>query len=285
MSSQEFARKYFTFQNLKLSYLDTETKSNNPTILITHANGFSGGCYSYILKHFQKDYRVIAIDFCGHGQSEKSLEFKDWTFFRDQIVSLVETENLRSIIGIGHSLGGASILMASKLLRERFVKLILFDPTILNVPILLLGSIFGVPIAKNALKRRRDFKSLDSVRKTFRRLPFYQKWDEEIFEDYLQTCFQPKENGVELCCAPEMEAKIFSSPSIFSPLNYWYVLTESHVIIPENHGVCSPFAAKMIARKNTNSTVTRVKGFQHLFPFEEKEWTLNKIEQILNRKK
>ena len=35
-----FKRKFFNFQNLNLSYLDTETNTEQ-IILITHANGYS----------------------------------------------------------------------------------------------------------------------------------------------------------------------------------------------------------------------------------------------------
>ena len=53
-----FKRKYFTFQNLKLSYLDTETRSEQ-VILITHANGYSAECYSYLIEAFRLNNRCV----------------------------------------------------------------------------------------------------------------------------------------------------------------------------------------------------------------------------------
>ncbi|MEM4271302.1 MAG: alpha/beta hydrolase [Candidatus Pacearchaeota archaeon] len=272
-------RKFFSFKNLKLSYLEAgEPKKGN--IVLTHANGYSAGCYSYILKYFS-DYKTYALDFSGHGESESTLNFKNWLFFRDQILELISYLKLEQVIGIGHSIGGASWLMASKILPIKVEKLILFDPTILDIAKLLLGKIIGNPLAKGALKRRKSFKSIEQVKKIYRKFSAFAKWDDEVFEDYLATCFKQVEDGVELRCAPELEAKIFNSLSVFSPLEYLNIKTESHIIIPQNYMVCSPSTARRIAKGNKNSTVTIMPGFTHFFPFEEKDWVLKKLSQIL----
>ena len=68
-----FKRKFFIFQNLNLSYLDSETQSEQ-IILITHANGYSAECYSYLIESLRDKYRVIALDFAGFKDSEKRLK-------------------------------------------------------------------------------------------------------------------------------------------------------------------------------------------------------------------
>ena len=112
-----FKRKFFIFQNLNLSYLDSETQSEQ-IILITHANGYSAECYSYLIESLRDKYRVIALDFAGHGQSESFYDFTSWDFLRDQILALIEHEKLGNIISIGHSMGGSSVLRASKFVQE-----------------------------------------------------------------------------------------------------------------------------------------------------------------------
>lgn len=272
-------RHFFQFQNLKLSYLESG-ESIKGNILLTHANGYSAGCYSYILRHFS-EYKIYALDFVGHGESESTLNFKNWLFFRDQILELISYLKLEQVIGIGHSIGGACWLMASKIIPNKVQKLILFDPTILDIPKLLLGKIIGNPLAKGALRRRKNFKSIEQVKKIYRKFSAFAKWNDEVFEDYLATCFKDTSEGVQLRCAPELEAKIFNSLSVFSPLEYINIRTESHIIIPQNYLVCSPSTARRIAKGNKNSTVTIMPGFTHFFPFEEKDWVLKKISQLL----
>jgi pimeloyl-ACP methyl ester carboxylesterase len=273
-------RKFFQFQNLKLSYLDTETSSEQ-LILITHANGYSAECYSYLMEAFRDKYRVIALDFAGHGQSEAYYDFTNWDFLRDQILALITYENLKNIISIGHSMGGSSVLRASKRKASLFKKLILLDPTFLSISILAYGSLFGIPIAKNATKRRRIFKNIEQVRKVFRKFSAFANWDERVYEDYLHSCFRQSGEEVELICDPRIEAKYFSTPSIRSFTDYGKNKLETHLIIPKKFEVCSPYRAKIIAKGNSKSSVTIIPDGTHFFPFEKTEFTLNKIQELI----
>jgi pimeloyl-ACP methyl ester carboxylesterase len=276
----EINRDYFQFRNLRLSYLvGGEPKKGN--IIIVHANGYSGGCYSYIIRNLAINYRVYALDFSGHGFSESTMDFKNWLFFRDQLMAFINHLKLEKIIGIGHSVGAAAWLTASKLFHGKVEKLILFDPTILNIPLLVLSKLIGNPLAKVAEKRRKEFKNKEQVEKIFRRFPAFSNWDKEIFQDYLANCLKETPNGIELACDPQLEAKIFNSLTILSPLKYLYIPTESHIIIPQKYEVCSPRTARQIARGNSLSTVLIMPGFSHFFPFEEKEWILNRLNHIL----
>ncbi len=273
-------RKSFNHENLKLSYLDTETNSEQ-VILITHANGYSAECYSYLIEAFRDKYRVIALDFAGHGESEAYYDFTNWDFLRDQILALITHENLKNIISIGHSMGGSSALRASKRKASLFKKLILLDPTFLSLSIIAYGSIFGIPIAKNAIKRRRNFKNIEQVRKVFRKFSAFSNWDERVYEDYLRSCFRKNEEEVELICDPKIEAKYFSTPSLKSFSDYGKNKLETHIIIPQKFEVCSPYRAKIITAGNSSSTLTTISDGTHFFPFEKTEFTLSKILELL----
>ena len=54
----------------------------------------------------------------------------DWHDFRDDLVALVETLDLKEVVLSGHSLGGAAALMAAAETGERASRLVLFDPVI-----------------------------------------------------------------------------------------------------------------------------------------------------------
>jgi pimeloyl-ACP methyl ester carboxylesterase len=275
-----FKRKFFQFQNLNLSYLDTETNSDE-IMLITHANGYSAECYSYLIEALRDKYRVIALDFAGHGQSEAYYDFTNWDFLRDQILSLIEHENLKNIISIGHSMGGSSVLRSSKRKPSHFKKLILLDPTFLSLSIIAYGSIFGIPIAKNASKRRKNFKNIEQVRKVFKKFSAFADWDERVYEDYLRTCFRQSGEEIELICDPRIEAKYFSTPSLKSFSDYGKNKLETHIIIPKKFEVCSPYRGKIIIAGNPNSTLTIIPDGTHFFPFEKTEFTLDKIKALL----
>lgn len=273
-------RKSFVFDSHTLSYMDFGGKFEK-TVLLTHANGYSSECYLYILEELTKKFRVIGLDFTGHGKSEHSLRFYDWYYFRDQILALIRHESLTNIFGIGHSLGGASLLLSASKQPEHFSKIITFDPVVLDFFRITYVKIFGGPLAKNAKKRRRVFKNIEVVRRAFKKFPAFSNWNDRIFEDYLRSCFREINSEIELCCDPEIEARIFNMSNFSTLLNFSKITTETHLIYPKKFEVCPPWTAKKIAKGNPKSTITELNEATHFFPFEMPEWTLDKVKNLI----
>lgn len=274
-------QKTFSFNGLQLSYYESGSPKK-PAILFTHANGYSAGCYRYYQQNLAKDYHVFGLDFSGHGNSESSMAFKNWFFFRNQILALISHLKIDNLTGIGHSLGGATLLMAAYREKQLFNKLILFDPTILNLLLVSLSKLFGNPLSKTAAQRRQTFNSLDIVRKGYKRAPAFRKWNSDIFEDYLNSCLRRSGDGYELCCDPALEAKIFKVHSLSSHFQFGKIKTETHILTAENSEVCTPKAAKKIQKNNPHSSFEELSDASHFFPFEIPELTLEKIYKRLS---
>jgi pimeloyl-ACP methyl ester carboxylesterase len=267
--------KSFPFSGLQLTYYDSE--SEKPPLLFCHANGYSAGCYEYYFKALKDKYRILSLDFAGHGKSESSLTFKNWHFFRDQILTLLDHEKISNITSVGHSLGGASSLLASMKEPDRFKKLIVWDPVILGFKLITLSKIFGNPLARGAAKRRSKFSSIELVRRSYRKFPAFASFEPSIYEDYLHSCFRKTGAGeeVELCCDPQVETKIFSHAHYHIFLNFHRIYNEVHVLIPKVFEVCSPSLAKLITKKNPKSSITIWEEATHFFPFERPKVTLD----------
>jgi len=276
-------QKTLSFAGLNLAYYDSE--GDKPPLLFCHANGYSAGCYQYYFNRLKADYRVLALDFAGHGKSEMSLDFHNWYFFRDQILALLEKESLSHITTVGHSLGGAASLLASVKEPERFESLIVWDPVILGLKMVTLAKIFGNPLARGAAKRRPNFSSLELVRRSYKKFPAFANFEPSIYEDYLTHCFRKvgKLDEVMLCCDPRVESKIFSHAHYLVYLQFYRITKKTHVIIPENYNVCSPSLAKMITRNHKESSVTIWKEATHFFPFEIPDKTYGWLREKLTR--
>lgn len=272
--------KSLEFLNTKLVYYDS--CEGEKVIFVAHANGYSGSCYLYLSRALGFNYRWIFIDFVGHGLSGSNLNFENWNFFRDQILSIIEKENLSKVYGVGHSLGGASLSLAAKSRPELFNSLLLLDPTILNSSLLILGKIVGNPMAETAIKRRRNFSSREQVRKIFKRFPMFVNWRNDIFEDYISSCFQDNEEGVSLSCSPEMEARVFSSVPILFPFKYRGLRVKSIVVIPRKSNVCSLRAAKKLIGNTEYSKVKVLDDATHFFPFENPDCVIDELRVILD---
>ncbi|MBV6492422.1 MAG: putative aminoacrylate hydrolase RutD [Turneriella sp.] len=260
-------RRFFQFQNLQLSYLEAG-EQHPQKVLIAHANGYAAGMYGYIVEALKDNYHVCAIDFAGHGESQASLDFNSWNFFRDQVVSLIEHKKWKSCIGIGHSLGGGSILRAAIDAPSRFTKIIGFDPVVLSYLVVVYIRLFGNNMAKTARNRRAVFKSKEQAYKIFERHPANKSWQKESVRAYVDYCIEETSEGARLKCSREVEAQIFS-------LNEWahlrklhQITCEVHLVLPEKSHVCPHTSARRITKGNPLSTVEHVPHYGHLLPFE-----------------
>jgi pimeloyl-ACP methyl ester carboxylesterase len=79
------------------------------------------------LAPFSRNYKVLAIDLAGHGESGFGRE--NWTMeaFGEDVAAVVQTLDLKKVIMIGHSMGGVVIAEAARHLRGRVAGLVMVD--------------------------------------------------------------------------------------------------------------------------------------------------------------
>ena len=83
--------------------------------------------WKYQLDAFANNYRVVAIDLPGHGESGADRD--SWTIagLGDDVARVVEQLGLRRVILIGHSMGGPVSLEAARRLRGRVLGVVAVD--------------------------------------------------------------------------------------------------------------------------------------------------------------
>ncbi len=267
------------------SYLDNQNIQAKSTILFCHANGYSAGCYQYYFRRLSNNYRLIGLDFLNHGQSETNLKIHNWNLYREQIIGLIKQLSLSNVTGIGHSLGGSCLLMASYSLQNNvFSKIICLDPVLLNPAFAMYSRLFGHPMAYSAKKRRTQFTSQEHVEKIFRKHPTTRHWHQEVLQDYFQSCFYEIENKeVRLLANSLAEYKTFKMPNIMLQSMIKKINTPQYYIMPSNSAVCPNSLIQRIAEKDGSCVHTIFDdSIGHLFPFEKPEWTLQQIRTILH---
>ncbi len=109
-----------------------------PLALLHHATGFCAGVWGPVAERLSEHYRVIAMDARGHGESSKpeGADCYHWELFGRDVLGVAEVlaaehPDGRVALGIGHSIGGSSILMASAERPDLFERTALIDPIIL----------------------------------------------------------------------------------------------------------------------------------------------------------
>lgn len=259
--------KSFTFRGLSLAYDARESGTEMP-ILLFHATGFPAGSYMPLLAHLHRaGHPLFALNFMGHGPSESTMEFESWAFFRDQVSAFAEHLNGRSpFLAMGHSLGGASLLMAAPDLPIR--RLVLLDPTVLTPFTSWLAPFLPHPLAGIAEKRRSEFKSRRVVERSYRLNPLFKNWDDESFQGYLDSVLEPANAGMRLRMSPALEAKIFRSFHRGQWREFKRNTSPILVVRAADSPVTPPRAAARIISWNAASRAL-THGGSHTFPMED----------------
>ncbi|MEM1052350.1 MAG: alpha/beta hydrolase [Pseudomonadota bacterium] len=196
---------------ISLAFHEWLGPADAPTLLIAHATGFHGRCYDPIAEHFS-DHRVIAVDMHGHGASSGE-PLTEWQSVVDELTDLIDQLALKDAVGVGHSMGGHTILRAAAARLQAFQSLILFDPVILGPEFYASNmSSFDPSEMHPAAKRKRDFASVEEMIERFKGRDPYVLFRRDVFENYCRFGLKPREGGgFELACAPEMEASMYMS--------------------------------------------------------------------------
>ena len=184
-----------------------------PLVLLSHATGFHGLVWRPVAAHLARSgFHCLALDYRGHGDTAPPPGWTvDWYDYGDDAIAVVEAvAEPGGIIGVGHSMGGAGLLMAALHDPLAFRGLLLYEPIVL--PPGGIGSPQPSPLATGARRRRSSFPSYEAAIENFGAKPPLQAFTPEALEAYVRGGFVPGEDGqVHLKCRPEHEALTFEA--------------------------------------------------------------------------
>lgn len=178
-----------------------------PPVLLAHATGFHARTWDAVARRLPGRH-VVALDLRGHGRSEKPDEPYTWDRFGADLAAVVDALDLRDVIGVGHSMGGHSLVDAARRDASRFAALVLVDPTISPPPP---GERRPGGVAEAVARRRNSWTSPEEFVARFRdRFP-YSGWQPEVLDDQARWGLLPDPGGegLVLACPPAVEAEIY----------------------------------------------------------------------------
>ncbi|WP_050626220.1 alpha/beta fold hydrolase [Bradyrhizobium viridifuturi] len=189
-----------------------EPGSGKPVALLLHGTGFVAEVWTEVAEALASDYTVYAIDRRGHGLSHKPAadryHFRD---FADDIRMVVERLDLYDIYGIGHSAGATDMLLATKLLPDRFTRLFVTEPTAMDPRMPRTGGLSNIATAsvQGVLRRRAEFDNADDLFQRLRAAPAFAPWTEPSLWAYVNHGFARLDDGrMRLRCSPEIESAL-----------------------------------------------------------------------------
>lgn len=189
-----------------------------PPLLISHATGLHARCYQPVADALGHRFHVFGLDHRGHGTSTVPDDWEvDWSRFGVDTMRVAEQiAPDGGLVGVGHSMGGSSLLMAAHDRPGLFRQLTLFEPIAHRPAVNHLADLDmrELPIVQGALRRRRRFSSRAEARANYAEKPPMSLMRDDVLFQYVEHGFRDvvDEDGapaIELCCAPELEGGIF----------------------------------------------------------------------------
>jgi pimeloyl-ACP methyl ester carboxylesterase len=119
------AETYTAADGVPISYEFHGTEA--PALVFVHGWSCDRRYWRGQIEPFSGEYKVVAIDLAGHGNSGRGRE--DWTIqsFGADVAAVFEALDLERVILVGHSMGGDVVIVAARRLPGRVVGLVWVD--------------------------------------------------------------------------------------------------------------------------------------------------------------
>ncbi len=183
-----------------------------PVLLFSHATGFHGRVWEPMASLLCDQFRCVSLDLRGHGMSELPPGARlAWSGMADDVVAALSSDFFPTgpLYGIGHSMGGAALVLAAARRVGAFRSLWLYEPVIVPDGGWSLPNGHN-PMSEAAARRRDRFDSLDQAYENYRSKPPLNQLHPDALRAYVDGGFSSTPDGsVTLRCRPSTEAEVF----------------------------------------------------------------------------
>ena len=259
-----------TVNDLIVSYND-EGESGAPVIIFIHGFPFNKSMWDKQFKALKENYRVIAYDVRGHGNSDAGKGDFSIELFANDLLSFMDALKIDKAMLCGLSMGGYIALNAVENYPDRFDALILSDTT----------CVADTPEAKE-----KRLKAIESIKKS---------GVEKYAEESIKNLFAPESLSTkkeEIAAVREMIVNT-SKQSLYKTLQAFYKRKETcsklHdinvpvlIVVGKEDKITPPEAAQMMHEKIEDSILYIIEHAGHLSNIENPFDFNNKLEEFFS---
>ena len=273
-------------------------------LIFAHANGYPPEAYWTFLEPILQKYQVFSLYLRSFWPGTNPNEMRDWRTFRDDYIPEVRSitekfggqeRSTGQLIGVGHSLGAMTTLLAAIQDPSLFHLLVLIEPVLfprlhgltmrLLAPFKVLKYIH--PLIRGTLKRKTWFDSREAMYQNYRRKPVFSGLSDQVLGDYVGgLAVDLPEGGVGLKYSPAWEARIYETGGIAD----WVVWRNLNKVECPVLVIRGEFTYSLLDRviepmikKLPLGEVYTMAGAGHLVPLEEPQKTAEVVLDFLER--
>jgi len=176
---------------------------------------------------------------------------------------------------------------------EYFRALILIDPVLFPPRVIALWKVIKAlglgyrwhPLISGALKRRRNFDSLENLFKSYRRKEVFRYFSDTALWAYVNGITKPSDSGgFELIYSPEWEARIYYT-GIWQDMELWRRLptlkVPTLIIRGAETDTFMLSAAQRVKHLRPETNLVTIEKSTHLVPLERPQETYQTIQDFL----
>lgn len=241
-----------------------ETAGAGPPLAFAHATGFCGSCWDPVIDRVAPFVSSITVwDFRGHGGSSRVPHPVSWWDMGNDVLAACPGSGY---VGVGHSMGGAALVMAQLTCPHLFSGLVLVEPILLAGPVLRRP----YPLAEVVRKRRRVFDSRERALVNFSRKPPFSRWDRAALQGYVADGIVDDGGVLALACDPSLEAEVYDAASAHGLIDLaGRVEIPVTVVVGSESDTYGVEWAQAITGRFPQGTLVVVEGGNHFIPMEE----------------
>jgi pimeloyl-ACP methyl ester carboxylesterase len=210
---------------LALHHLSDTPAGTLPIMLLSHATGFHGHCWLPIAQHLAGIFDCWALDYRGYGDSTVPHDWHvRWPAYGEDATAVVQylTSHVNNapLWAAGHSMGGATLLMAAVKNPQLFAGITAFEPIVFPQSGFRPADMPPNPLAAATRKRRASFPTREEAFTNFSSKPPMNAFHPDALHAYVDYGFATQPDGsVSLKCNPEHEARTYDTGGIHETWN------------------------------------------------------------------
>ena len=248
--------------------------SGRPT-LFCHATGLHGLVWEPLVAALAPGLEVWSLDFRAHGASVVPPGLPlDWPSYLGDLFAVIDELDPPpgELLGVGHSMGGAMLLLAEQARPGTFAGLWLFEPIAPPAGSMPTGPDGRPnPLAEGAARRRATFASTAEALANYASKPPLRQLRADALHAYVRHGFVPDPSGdgsVHLACRPADEAQVFRGGGSHGAFEHLTEVTCPVVVACGDEPFGPALFAPLIAEGLPAGRLERFDQLSHFGPLE-----------------